>query len=303
MPAETTQEIRLLGQPTLQDHLSFVRDRVVGGDQAKRIEIVDDWRRANDYYGELEESEAGLADEIDIINLDPSMQPLVDRAMQDPRYVYTFDKFPTSFAMVELDKLVVYQSHINPEFSAVLQQRLEACSKPEDLFHFCMPPEAPEDTVQVRKVGSRRFQFSSTSTDFRSHSPALLTPDQISDFDTFGPLSAMVGLGIGFGSNFLTGIRVDDRLMLHNGYHRAHAMRARGITHAPCIIQTVTRRDELEIAAKRSVSEDSNFYFGADRPPLLKDFFDPLIRHEYTVYKCVKMIEINFEITDYQVRL
>ena len=88
-------------------------------------------------------------------------------------------------------------------------------------------------------------------------------------------MSAIVGLPVGFGSNFFTAIRHEDRVLLHNGYHRAYAMRALGITHAPCIIQTVTRRDELEVAAKEQVADNPGFYFGTARPPLLKDFFDP----------------------------
>ena len=89
--------------------------------------------------------------------------------------------------------------------------------------------------------------------------------------------------------------------MLHNGYHRAYAMRALGITHAPCIIRTVRRRDELEIGAARKVVADPDFYFASARPPLLKDFFDPKIRKVHQIYKTVKMIEVEFEVREYYV--
>ncbi len=118
----------------------------------------------------------------------------------------------------------------------------------------------------------------------------LLRPDQIVGHKAFGPISAVVGLVVGYGSNFLTVIRSDNRMVLHNGYHRACALRAAGFTHAPCVIQTVTRRDELDIAAAQAVVDDPAFYFKAKRPPLLKDFFDPRIR---TVLRARRMERID----------
>lgn len=301
-PAVTLDEIRLLGQPPLRHHLAFVHDHVVDGAAMSRADLADDWRRANDHYYDLEESEGGIADEIEIADLDPALHPLVAEIETDPRYRFTFDTFPTTMAMVELDRLVVYQTHVTRQFTDELQARLGPTPTLEALFRFCQPPETSKAPVEMREVGNGRYVFSSASTDFRQHEPVLLRPEQVQGHDTFGPLSGMVGLGVGFGSNFLTAIRADNRLLLHNGYHRAYALRALGITHAPCIIQTVTRRDELEVAAKSVVADDPKFYFATPRPPLLKDFFDPEIYKVFEVYKTLKMIEVTFEIRDFEVR-
>jgi len=299
---ETLDEIRLLGQPPLRHYLNVVRDYAVDGAAMNRAALADAWRAANDYYHELEENEAGIADELEVLDLDPTLEPLVEEAKKDPRYAYTFDTFPTRFGMVELDLLVVSQNHITRQFSDALQARLGPSPAPETLFRFCLPSETAAAPVEIREVGSRRYIFSSESTDFRPHDPVLLRPDQILDHSTCGPISGVVGLVVGFGSNFFTGVQYGDRVVLHNGYHRAHAMRALGITHAPCIIRTVTRRDELEVAATRDVADDPAFYFAAARPPLLKDFFDPKIRTVVKVYKTIKMIEVTFEVRDFHVR-
>jgi hypothetical protein len=78
-------------------------------------------------------------------------------------------------------------------------------------------------------------------------------------------------------------------------------MRTLGITHAPCIIQTVTRRDELNIAASKAVAEAPEFYCRSARPPLLKDFFDPRIRKVLPVRKIRKMIEVKFKMREFHV--
>ena len=66
--------------------------------------------------------------------------------------------------------------------------------------------------------------------------------------------------------------------MLHNGYHRACAIRAMGVTHAPCVITPVDTQDELEVIAKSAVAKSPELYFKSHRPPLLRDYFDPKIR-------------------------
>jgi hypothetical protein len=92
---------------------------------------------------------------------------------------------------------------------------------------------------------------------------------------------------------------VGKRLLLNNGYHRACALRSLGITHAPCVIQTATRSDEVSIAVKSAVAEDPEFYFESARPPLLKDFFDPRIRKVLPTRRRVRQIEVHFDIKNY----
>ncbi len=299
--ANVTNELRLLGQPSLQDHLSFVRRDVVDGASISAADAASRWREANDYYHTLEEREAGIADDIDVYDPDPSLAPLIAQTKADPRYGFTFDTFPTKIAMVELDRLVIYQTHVMQAYAASLILRLDQPENLLALYRFCQPPAGSSAAVDVQEIGRRRYVFSSPSTDLRQHEPVLFQPDQVSGHRTFGPVSAYVGLPVGFGSNFFTGIAYGDRVLLHNGYHRAYAMRARGITHAPCIIQTVTRREEIEVAAKRDVADDPAFYFASMRPPLLKDFFDPRISALFEVHRTKKMIEVTFEIKDFEV--
>jgi hypothetical protein len=289
------EEIALLGQPSLQGYLDYVHDYVVGGETADTRAVVDEWRRANDIYHELEQSEAGIADDAECLDIPPSLETLAEELQADPHFRRTFDVLPSRIAMVELDKLVIYQTQVTRQFIEAVQSRLGPQPDLSSLFRLCLPVGKREVPMQIRRTGSRRYSFFSESTDLRFQEAVLLRADQISGYDGFGPIGGIVGLVVGFGSNLLNVVRADNRMVLHNGYHRACAMRALGITHAPCIVQTVTRRAELDVAATRKVSEDAAFYFKAARPPLLKDFFDPRVSKVMPVRRTRKVIEVSFE--------
>lgn len=298
---ETDEETWLLGQPALWEYLDFVRDSVVDGDQISPAEATAEWRAANAYYETLEKTEAGIADTAECHALDRSLVPLAKTVEQHPTFAKVFDTMPVRFGMVELDKLVLCQKSVTSTFVQRIMARIGPDPSPEAVFHACMPLEVPDTPVQMRAMGENRFVFRAPSTDFRFHQPTLLRPHQLANYTSFGPVSGVVGLVVGFGANLLNVIKVDNRLLLHNGYHRACALQALGVTHVPCVITDVSTQDELEVTAKSSVTKNPDFYFKGARPPILRDFEDPRIRKVLTVHRHVRIIEVNFEVKEYLV--
>jgi hypothetical protein len=296
----TVDEVWLLGQPPLSDYLDFVRHWVIGGATADRAALTDEWRAANDYYHELEQAEAGIADRVGCRELDPELAAMAAEVMVDARYRQAFDTVPSSFGMVELDQLVIFQPHVTSQHVEALKAQLGPAPDPAALFRFCFPLGRSEPPVRIRQAGSRRYLFSSRSADFRFHEGLVLRPEQVHDYDTFGSVGGILGLVVGFGPNFLSAVRSDNRLILHNGYHRAYALRELGITHAPCVIETVTRRDELDVVAKDDVCQKPAFYLKAARPPLLKDFFDPKIRKVLRIERSVRVVEVSYEVREFE---
>jgi hypothetical protein len=292
---------RLLGQPHLEDYITFVQTRTVGGERADVRALADEWREANDHYYELERTEAGIADEIERLEIEPELAPLVAELEAQPRFSSAYDPLPSRFELVELDRLVVSQQSVSLNFVETLKSGLGLDPSPERLFRFCQPIQPPQAPVRAQRLDDNHFLFSSDSSDFRAHDAALLTAAQVSGLATADPMSAIVALPVGFGSNVLHAIEADDRLILQNGYHRAYALRDLGITHAYCAVQTVTRRDELKLVAGEPVIEAPEFYCRAKRPPLLKDFFDPKIRKVLNVRRMSRMIEVKLEVREYQV--
>ena len=301
MHDNTETEIWLLGQPLLNDYLYFIDDAVVEGQSMDKRALVAEWSAANDYYHKLSVLEKNIADSVGCQTLKPELSTHIDALKQDARFRHTFNRLPTRFGLVELDKLVVYQLHVTETFIKTLTKSITPTLSDDALCQFCLPLEAASPVVHGQKMGTQRYLFQSVSSDFQFQEALLLKSEQLQHYENYGKTTNMLGLAVGFGSNFLNVIEDDDskRLLLHNGYHRACALRAQGITHAPCIIQTVTRRDELDMIAYSTVAKSPGYYFNAPRPPLLKDFFDCKIRKILPIKKRLKAIEISFDIKEY----
>ena len=298
-PVATAAEVWLLGLPSLGDYLEFVKTRVIDGSATDPANLASEWLAANRYYQELEDVETGIADLAERRPLDPALADLAAEVKADPYFRQTFDTFPTTIELVELDRLIVFQKSVTWDFVEQLTSRIDRNPRPEELFRFCLPVGERANPVQIRQAGSRRYIFRSESTDLCFQGNALFRPEQIRDHASFGPVAGVVGVVVGFGSNFLNVIRADNRMLLHNGYHRACALRSIGITHAPAIMQTVTGGDELAVAARETVSRNPDFYFRSARPPLLKDFFDPKIRKVLVTPRLLRVIEVVTEVRDY----
>ncbi|MEO6153196.1 MAG: hypothetical protein ABIT09_09995 [Croceibacterium sp.] len=286
----------LLGQPHLRDYLAFFETKVCGGEQADPRALTAEWRTANDIYYELEQHEAGIADTIECRPLDKRLARLSAELEQNPWFRAAFDNLPYTIELVELDKLVVSQLHVENGFAGMIAARLGPDPSPSELFRFCLPTERELPPVAIRRLGAHRYQFTSPSTDFREHAPRLLRADELVHAGGSGPVAAFFGVGVGFGANFLSGIRSGARVVLENGYHRSYALRSAGITHAWCVIEHVTRKDELRLAASETVAADPEFYFAAKRPPILRDFFDPRLAKQLMTKRMESVVEVEIKV-------
>lgn len=144
------------------------------------------------------------------------------------------------------------------------------------------------------RTGPNQFTFVSPSTDFRLLDATLLDPGQISGYEPSGHTVAVMALVIGYGSNYLNAFQVEDRLVLNNGSHRAFALREHGITHAPCILQHISRREEIEVVASGPFKDHPDRFLKDPRPPVLKDYFDAALRKLVHVPRKRRMIKASF---------
>lgn len=286
----------LVGRPPMGEYIGFVRGSLMdgGGKLPADSALADDWRTANDHLRELERIEGGLADRPPMA--DPTGEALecARRLLSAPRFPQIHGATPTRIAMVELDRLVVYQKCLNLAHVDIIKEELG--SQPSEgtvarvalgLDRYCPP---------VRLMRNQDvFTFVCDSKDLRFIEPMTLAPESF-PAAARGVPAHCIAFAVGFSQNCLGAIHFEDRLVLFNGSHRAYAFRDLGITHVPCLIQEISRREEIDLVAHRELSQRSDLYLKSPRPPLLKDYFDPRLRRIVPVVRSNRLIRVQLRV-------
>ena len=303
VPVETNHEVvddyvYLIGRPLLRQFLSFVKNRSPNGRLADVGPLIDEWRTAASHVSKLEKSEAGCADRPPIQPLPAHLESLREQFMRDPLIEHGFNSVPTQLGMVELDRLVVYQHHIDLSYVGGLKEKLGPTPSAEEIFRLCLPSDHLKPPVKWARMHRHTYVFTSPSNDLRFLGAMPLRPEHVARYPPHGAVVGMVGLPVGFSSNLLSIISAYDRLILHNGSHRAYAMRDLGITHAPCIIQHVYSREELNVVASTAVNAQPDLFVRHPRPPMLKDYFDPKLRKIIPVIRRLRQVTLKFQVDE-----
>jgi hypothetical protein len=289
------EHVFLIGRPPLGEFLGFVKVNAVDPSAIDLGALTAEWRSANDHIRQLEADEAGAADNLTIGALS---QPLARRAhdvLNDPVIQRGFAVVPIEIGVVELDRLVVYQKHINLAYVQALKERLGPHPTDEAIFDFCLPRGQAGPAVRAAQISQDAFQFMSPSTDLRLMDSVIFRPDQVTNYTPNGAMSGVVALVVGYGVNLLSIIAAEGRGILSNGSHRAFALRDMGIAHVPCIVQRVSRREELMVIASEDVRGQPDIFLSASRPPVLKDYFDPALRKLVQVPRKVRQVRLVFK--------
>lgn len=302
-PEEPKQEavgqyLYLTGRPKLKDFLHYVNRHAIHSQGED--ELIAEWETARALLAAMEKDEGGLADNPTItrLSLDSGYQQVLTEFVKDPLVRNSFNSVPTEVALVELDRLVVFQKHIDMTFVRQVQAALGPNPTAEQIFRTCLPYDHPHPPVKWARMQGNRFVFLSSSNDLRYLGPMQLDPDNIVDYPLPGNVVGVIGLAVGFGSNFMNAVYTGKRLILINGSHRAYALRDMGITHAPCIVQHTSSLDQLELIASSDVAEDHDFYLNHPRPSMLKDYLDPQLRKVMEVNRRLRQVIVKFEIDE-----
>jgi hypothetical protein len=296
--ATTTDEERiyLAGRPSLRGFVRYVQAQA--RTPFDRAALVEHWQSARARLTTLERQEAGAADHPPIASLGPEYEPLLLEFFRNPLVRGSFNTLPTDIALVPLDQMVVYQKHIDLAHVRRLRQGFPAVLDAAAVFRICLPGEPPR--APVTWSGSRRGQFTflSPSNDLRFLGAQGLPPELLARPTALGSLVGMVGLAVGFGSNFMNAFHAAGRLILHNGSHRAYALREAGVTHVPCILQQVAGLEELALVAPPAVRQRRRLYLEHRRPPMLRDYLDPELRIVVPSVRQLRQVTVRFKVEE-----
>lgn len=292
---EADETLYLIGRPKLKQYLRFVGSHAVH--PPSEGSLVDEWQAAAGFIGALEKEEAGAADNPQIDKILPDDEPLLAEFLKDPLVRGSFNALPTEVAMVELDRMVVYQKHIDLTFVEQLEAKLGPAPDKELVFRTCLPYDHPQPPVKWSR-GHDSFVFVSPSNDLRFLGTMRIQPGHVNDYPPPGDLVGVVGLAVGFGSNFLNAVYAENRLILNNGSHRAYTLRKLGFTHVPCIVQHASTRDAVDLEASSEVRSNPDLYLKHPRPPMLRDYFHPKLHKVMPVHRRLRQVTVKFEVDE-----
>jgi len=287
----------LIGRPTLKQFIRFARSNAVRPRGSARL--ADEWRAAWEIVRGLREAEAGAADDPPIVRIPVEEHaPLLAEFLKDPLVRHGFNLVPSEVAFVELDRLVVSQKHIDITHARRVEERLGPTPSPEQVFRACLSSDHPRARVESGPEGENRYVFVSPSNDLRTLGMQVLEPRHLRGVAPPGDVVGLIGVAVGFGSNFLSVIHAENRLLLHNGSHRAYALRKLGIQSVPCIVQHVSCRDELELVALPEVRRNPGLYLEDPRPPMLADYFRSGLHTVLRVRPRLRQITVRIDVEE-----
>jgi hypothetical protein len=286
-------ELHLMGATRLGEFLQFVRQRAVGGRALNECDVADQWRAAAQHYEGLQTSQAGVADKPQVLPIPASMQVHIGKLTALPSFAATFSNVPIAFGMVPLAQLVCAQFDITVSTLEALKS-LPNKPSPAQLAKLCLPLEPSHGECVLGRESNGEYVFHSNSHDLRFLGAQLVPAASIAGYQPNGHAQAAIVLGVGFSTNVLNVLRYSDRLVLNNGYHRALALLASGITHAPCVVQVCSHWEDVGLCGMREIFDNGTVYFSKARPPLLRDYLSPQLVSRWPLRPVRRQVSIKF---------
>lgn len=167
------------------------------------------------------------------------------QAVQAPRGV--------DFCLVEIDPLLAYQVHVDHDRSQTHGNGIPQNPTLQQQLDVCLPTIQTSEPLQIHQAPGA-MMITSRSLNVRTLWQGYAN-------------SGFLGIHVGMALPFVHVVRFNGRCYLHNGFHRAVALRARGVTHIPCIFREVSTAMDAGIQAAGAF--DQNLLESVNPPTLL----------------------------------
>jgi hypothetical protein len=265
------RSLYLMGAMTRNEVQSYVRSLCVDAEVARLPEILISWRSASARFNEIVAADPYQAPATGpILDLDDDLAALSNDAL----FQSTFSQLPTSFAMVEVDKLIAPQRSLHLEFVEQLKAELSTGVTPRDLVAACMSIPTQPGPLSAIQSAPNMAVYSSENRNLRFLGGFMkpLDATDVAVAHTGGVPAAAVVLLVGYGSPCVNVIQFEDRMVLNNGFHRAYAIRALGHKRIPVVVQ---HAENVDLEFPQSVAGlPREYLLKHRRPVVMRDFFD-----------------------------
>jgi hypothetical protein len=296
--------VLLLSQMELREYVKCIRMNAVGGRLIPEATLVAEWTRSREALRKLLSEESGIADRPAVTRLPTELLGESEAVLQEPMLQRSLLHGPAHWAMVELDRLVVYQKRINLARVKEIQSGIPPVPETQDLFRLAVGDLTARDSVEVTQVGDGVYSFSSprVHADIRPLEIGVLRIPLTPDLAAPGTVLALLGVAIGAPVNVMMALDVGGRILLCNGTHRSYALRELGVAHVPCLIREVASEDELDLLLGPEVARNRTLLLRSPRPPLFKDYLDDRLRKLIQASPCRSLWQVQISIHESRTR-
>lgn len=281
--------------------LHHIRTQALEEEVGRLQEIMMAWKNLQPSVEKLIQNESGYAETNHVSPIPNEYKPKIEAFASDPLFQKTFSNHSVSFALVEVDKLVAPQRAVNLDYVNRLIDSYPESPTFDELLDICVSPKREMDSIQHLEVSPNTHVFSSPNSDIRFLGAFVkhLTPQDL-DYAVMGglPAAAIIGF-IGYGGAPINVIQAGSRIVLNNGFHRVYALRSKGITEIPVVVQHV-RNAQLEFPPELC-GLPKEYLLDNPRPVLIKDFFEPEFTITLRVRDRVKMVTVGIGLSQHEV--
>lgn len=300
-PNSAVNYLYMIGYQSITEFVEFVQSMDIRGKTLSDKDLLVNWRAAKLHLRSLAKTECELAN---FHSLDDLPSGWTDVSKYLAAEEDGASAFSRRWAVVELDRLTVFQKYVDLETVAAVESYLPTELLPEDIASIALGESLPSPSVTVSRPGGTTFQFNSPSRDvrcleLRELDPATVLPRA---YHRGRPIS-VIGIVIGAGAPVLSAVYCRRRIALLNGTHRGIALRKRGVTHVPCLIYLLNDEDELGMLGRPELSRDAGLYFSSRRPPLFKDYFASDLCQPMLVGKANRSFSVNISFERHKIPL
>jgi len=292
-PQQYSPFLYLYGAMSQPEITSLVRGQCIQGDIDNLGTTISNWRNATKLFRQIEQREQGIADNNPPHDI--ASNPKLAKIEQDPLFKNTFANYPIELKMVEIDNMVAPQRNVSLDYVENITQRIPESPSLDDLIDICLSPKQNVPKPKSLQQSPNMLSFSSPSVDFRflgGYLKSQLTDDDLK-YTTIGglPVTAIT-MFVGYGAGSVNVYSANNRLVLNNGFHRVFALRKRGITKIPVVVQHVGNVDLEFPPALLGLSKD--YLLKNSRPVLVKDFFVDDLTTVFKKKKTVRNVRVNW---------
>lgn len=286
----------LYGAGAQPEVVNFLRTQCVFENDSELEAILRDWREAANAFAQEPLNALTSPDSIRVEDVPADYSNQLEEVSRDPLFSKSFSLLPTSFKLVEIDRIVAGQRYVNMDYVDTLSKTIPKTPNIRFLIDFCLKRRSHASPPAELQTSPNVYGYKSETTDFRflGGYPKKIDEADIAASTGGGePVAALVLL-VGYGSPQVNVFQVGTRIVLNNGFHRLVALRSRGVESAPMVVQHITNVD-LELPPMIA-GLPSQYLVRAPKPSMLMDFLNPKFVREVRMKSRDRSVQIQWNI-------